>query len=65
MRALIAFIVSIALAGCATCREHPVACGVGSVLVAGAVAGSIVATRHSDSQHQHQPGPPWPVMGVQ
>jgi hypothetical protein len=37
------------LSGCATCREHPVACTVAGVIVAGSLAASF--------EHRHQPPP--------
>jgi len=31
----------LALSGCAICREHPIACGVGAAIVAGSIATTI------------------------
>lgn len=42
------------LDGCATCREHPTACAIGSAVIVGSVAATIAA--HSDS-HGHQTPP--------
>lgn len=35
----------LALAGCATCRNHPVACGIAGAVVVGSIAASV--------QHSH------------
>jgi len=40
-------ILSTLLGGCATCREHPVACSMIGALVVGSVAATIA------SQHEH------------
>jgi hypothetical protein len=39
----------IALAGCATCERHPVACGIGGALIVGSVAATIAANDHHHS----------------
>ena len=44
-------VLLLSLAGCATCREHPIARGVGAVVVAGATAAS-------QSGHHHDSSPP-------
>lgn len=36
----------LAVAGCATCRNHPFACGVAGALVAGSIAATIAANDH-------------------
>jgi hypothetical protein len=43
----------LALAGCATCREHPVACAVGSALIVGSIAATIELRKDS-----HDPAAP-------
>lgn len=59
----------LALVGCATCREHPVACGIASAIVVGSIA---AAAEHHHDQHvfltreadpglrTHCPGTPGP-----
>jgi hypothetical protein len=46
--AAVALVTILALTGCATCREHPIACTAFTVLAAGAVA---AGSQHSDSNH--------------
>jgi hypothetical protein len=33
-------VLALVLSGCATCQEHPVACGVSAALIAGSIAAS-------------------------
>jgi hypothetical protein len=47
----------VALAGCATCRDHPVACGVVSAVMVGSIAATIVA-----NEHAHHPGAPTRIV---
>lgn len=56
MRALIVILAALALSACATCREHPTACAIGSAVIVGSVAATIAA--HSDSRGHVQPPPP-------
>lgn len=54
MSKLLTVLAFASLAGCATCRDHPVACAVvGAVIIGGAVAA--LDTRHSDRDRQFQP----------
>lgn len=46
MKTLIACALVLALSGCATCRDHPVACSVGGAIIAGSIAASILANDH-------------------
>lgn len=50
MKLLIALIVSIALTGCMTCRDHPLACSIAGAIVVGSVAAT-VAANSSDRDH--------------
>ncbi len=43
----------LALCGCATCHEHPFACGVAGALVAGSIAASV--QHHHDQEHLVRP----------
>jgi hypothetical protein len=44
----------LALGGCATCRDHPVACGIAGAVVAGSIAATIESNRgdHRDPQQR-------------
>lgn len=48
-RPLVAGLVSLSLAACATRRDHPVACGVGVAVVAGSIAASANHSRSHGS----------------
>jgi hypothetical protein len=49
-------VVMSTISGCATCREHPVWCAVGSAVVVGSIAA--VAEHHHDQQaHDRQIAP--------
>jgi hypothetical protein len=50
VRPLVAALASLSLAACATCRDHPVACGVGVAILAGSIAAT-AAAHHSGSPH--------------
>lgn len=39
----------LALGGCATCRQHPVACGIAGAVIVGSIAASV--QHHHDQQH--------------
>lgn len=47
------WILAVSLAGlmggCATCREHPVACSIGSAVIVGSIAATVAA----NSGHNH------------
>jgi hypothetical protein len=45
-----AFLIAalLLLGGCATCREHPVACTVAGAIVAGSVAATIEQHHHAE-----------------
>lgn len=45
--------IALLLAGCATCRDHPVACGLGAAIAVGAV---VIA-----ADHGHQVGEVTPL----
>ena len=53
MKSLVAIILALALGGCATCHEHPVACGVVTAITVGAVAAA--AQHHHDQRAQSGP----------
>lgn len=59
MKTLGVLVLISTLAGCATCREHPVACTVAGAIVVGSVAASV---QHHDQAAQVQVNPvPRPV----
>jgi hypothetical protein len=41
MKTLLAIVAALAVSGCATCRDHPVACAVVGAVVIGSIAASI------------------------
>jgi hypothetical protein len=45
---IFALVLCSLLAGCATCREHPIACGIAGAVVAGSIAASV--QHHHDQQ---------------
>lgn len=49
MKLLTGLVLLATLSGCATCREHPIACTMIGTLVVGSVAATIA------SQHEHTP----------
>jgi hypothetical protein len=51
MKIAIVTLVAV-LSGCATCRSHPVACGVAGAVVTGSIAATIIANDH---HHRQQP----------
>jgi hypothetical protein len=51
--ALVAVLL-LALGGCATCQQHPVACGVAGAVIVGSIAAAV--QHHHDQQHQAAPG---------
>jgi hypothetical protein len=51
-RPLLGGLVALSLVACATCRDHPVACGVGVAFI----AGSIAATAATHADHSVVPG---------
>jgi len=52
----------LALSGCATCRNHPTACTVVGVIVAGSITATLIANgNHGDSRTRiHTVGPELP-----
>lgn len=55
---LIGVLAAASLAACATCRDHPVACGIGAALVAGSIAASLDHGSSSSSGMQRTIGTP-------
>lgn len=52
------------LAGCATCREHPVACEVGGFVLVGVATGFAAAHGHNSAVDPCAPGQPPRSNGV-
>ncbi len=50
---LTVIVSSLALSACATCRQYPTACAIGSAVVVGSVAATIAA--HSNSRGHTPP----------
>lgn len=51
MKAHIAFaavLLALAATGCATCQQHPVACGIGTAVLVGSIAASAGAGSRGD-----------------
>jgi hypothetical protein len=51
LKLIIAVVAALSLSACATCREHPVVCGVAGAFVVGSVA--VMASAHG---HGGSPG---------
>lgn len=49
MKILLALCLMAIVSGCATCREHPVACAIGSAIIIGSVA---AAVDHHNGHHE-------------
>lgn len=58
MSRFLAALALLALAGCATCQRHPVACTVGAVIVAGSIAASIDHNHHARQRDVPSPRDP-------
>lgn len=54
MRKATVLIAALSMAGCMTCREHPVACAIGTGIVVGSVAAIV---EHQHDQHDRRVGP--------
>lgn len=57
MSRFLAVLVALALAGCATCQRHPLACGVGAALIAGSIAAAAHSDRGPEPGRAIGPGP--------
>jgi hypothetical protein len=49
MKSSIVILAALVLSACATCRQYPVACAIGSAVIVGSVAATVAA--HSDRAH--------------
>ena len=47
MTKILALLLALSLAGCATCANHPIACSVGGAIIVGSAAASF---RHDDQR---------------